>query len=128
MLQIAFAAVLAVASAEVLVQTPTAILRQSQDVSPDGSYSYAYETDNGISHSETGSLVSVDARSAPVVVTQGQYQYISPEGIPISVSYVADQNGFQAQGEHIPQISPLIVRALEYIRAHPPQPESHILN
>ncbi|CAL7948818.1 unnamed protein product [Xylocopa violacea] len=118
---------LAVASADVR-DLPAAIVKQSQDISPDGSYSYSYETENGIYHSETGSPVVTDARSAPAVVTQGQYQYTAPDGTPISVRYVADQNGFQPEGEHIPSVPPLIQRALEYIRAHPPQPEHNAVN
>lgn len=114
-------ALFAVASADVS-ELPAVIVKQSQDISPDGAYAYAYETDNGIYHAESGTPVVADARSAPVVITQGQYQYTAPDGTPISVKYIADQNGFQPQGDHIPAISPLIQRALEYIRAHP-QPE-----
>ncbi|KAF3421745.1 hypothetical protein E2986_11189 [Frieseomelitta varia] len=113
---------LAAASADVL--RPATILKQSQDISADGSYSYSYETENGIYHSENGAPVATDARSAPVIVTNGQYQYTSPDGTPVRVTYVADQNGFQPQGEHIPAVPLLIQRALEYIRTHPqPEPE-----
>nr|XP_033337518.1 larval cuticle protein LCP-17-like [Megalopta genalis] len=119
-------AMVAVAAGDVLnvVQHPTAILKQSQDLSSDGAYSYAYETENGIYRAESGSPVVVDPTSPPVVVSQGQYQYTAPDGTPIAVSYVADHNGYQPQGEHIPTVSPLIQRALEYIRAHPPKPET----
>ncbi|KAK1120083.1 hypothetical protein K0M31_012807 [Melipona bicolor] len=112
---------LATASADVLRQ-PT-ILKQSQDISSDGSYSYSYETENGIYHSENGTPVATDARSASIIVTSGQYQYTSPDGTSVRVAYVADHNGFQPQGEHIPAIPLLIQRALEYIRTHPPQLE-----
>lgn len=120
-----FVTVLGVASAALLPSPAPAIVRQSQDVLPDGSYSYTYETDNGIYRSENGSVVLTEARSAPVVVAQGQYQYTSPDGTPISVTYVADHNGFQPQGAHIPVISPLIQRAIDYIRAHPPKVEEN---
>ncbi|XP_003701043.1 larval cuticle protein LCP-17 isoform X2 [Megachile rotundata] len=117
-------AVLAVASADVPHQPPAAILKQAQDISPDGSYSYSYETDNGIYHGESGTLVASHAKDGtPFVVAQGQYQYTSPDGTPIAVKYVADENGFQPEGEHIHQIPPLIQKAIEYIRAHPPSTE-----
>ncbi|KZC11552.1 Endocuticle structural glycoprotein SgAbd-1, partial [Dufourea novaeangliae] len=115
----------AVVAGEVLIQTPPAIIKQSHDLSSDGSYSYSYQTENGIYQAENGTPVVVDPSNPPVVVSQGQYQYTAPDGTPIAVSYVADHNGFQPQGEHIPAVSPLIQRALEYIRAHPPQPETH---
>ncbi|CAK9801802.1 Endocuticle structural glycoprotein SgAbd-1 [Anthophora plagiata] len=112
------------ASADVAVQPPLAILKQSQHTVPDGSYSFSYETENGIYQAESGSLGATDADSEPAIVVQGQYQYQTPDGTPISVSYVADHNGFQPQGEHIPPISPLIQRALEYIREHPSESEN----
>ncbi|XP_076652015.1 larval cuticle protein LCP-17 [Halictus rubicundus] len=116
-------AMVAVAVADVVhLQPPAAILKQASDLSQDGTYSYEYETENGIHHTEHGSPVVVDPNHPPVVITQGQYQYTAPDGTPIAVSYVADHNGYQPQGDHIPPISPLIQRALEYIRTHP-QPE-----
>lgn len=53
-------------------------------------------------------------------------QYTSPEGIPIETSYVADENGYQPQGAHLPTPPPIpeaILRSLEYNAAHPQQPE-----
>ncbi|KOB72557.1 Cuticular protein RR-1 motif 45 [Operophtera brumata] len=35
-------------------------------------------------------------------VVRGSYSYISPEGTPIQVSYIADENGFRPSGVHIP--------------------------
>ncbi|XP_017886965.1 larval cuticle protein LCP-17-like [Ceratina calcarata] len=125
---LACVAFLAVASAQVqVVQKPSLIVKQSQDLSPDGSYSYSYETDNGIYHGATGTRVATNAKNTPVIVTQGQYQYTAPDGTPIQVTYTADQNGFQPQGAHIPQVPALINKALEYIRSHP-QPEHSDVN
>ena len=50
---------------------------------------------------------------------RGSYSYTDPEGKVITVTYVADENGFQPQGAHLPvapQPSPAILRALEQIR------------
>uniref|UniRef100_A0A336MJA4 CSON002548 protein n=1 Tax=Culicoides sonorensis TaxID=179676 RepID=A0A336MJA4_CULSO len=46
------------------------ILRQESDISPDGSYSYAYETGNGISANEQGTLKPYLATASPP--TEGQ--------------------------------------------------------
>ncbi|EFN78516.1 Endocuticle structural glycoprotein SgAbd-1, partial [Harpegnathos saltator] len=104
---------------------PVAILRQAQDISPEGTYHYQYETENGISAAESGSPQPVGPKGEPAVVAQGQYQYTAPDGTPIAVSYVADENGFRAQGAHLPvapAVPEQIQRAVEYVLAHP-QPE-----
>lgn len=60
----------------------------------------------------------------PALEAQGSFQYTAPDGTPIAVQYVANENGFQPQGEHLPTPPPIpeaILRALAYIEAHPPQ-------
>ncbi|XP_063918066.1 endocuticle structural glycoprotein ABD-4-like [Zophobas morio] len=102
-----------------------AILRQEQSVEPDGSYKWAYETANGIAAQEQGGLKQ-QGSAEPSIAAQGSFSYTSPEGQPISVSYVADENGFQPQGAHLPTpppIPPAILRALEWIAAHPEEPK-----
>lgn len=62
----------------------------------------------------------------PAMEAQGSYQYVAPDGTPIAVQYVANENGFQPQGEHIPTAPPIpeaILRALDWIAAHPPADE-----
>ncbi|XP_043465505.1 larval cuticle protein LCP-17-like [Leptopilina heterotoma] len=104
-----------------------AILRQAQDISPEGQYNYHYETENGIQANQDGSLQNVGPNGEPVIVAQGSYRYTAPDGTPVEVTYTANENGFQPQGSHIPQapeIPAQIQRALAYIAAHPPQPEN----
>lgn len=48
-----------------------------------------------------------DFDSADVIVQSGSYSYIAPDGTLISVSYVADENGFQAFGDHLPTPPPI---------------------
>lgn len=105
---------------------PVAILKQAQDISPEGSYSYAYETENGIAASEQGSPQPVGPKGDPAVIAQGQFQYTAPDGTPIAVQYTADENGFHPQGAHLPvapETPELIKKAVAYVLAHP-QPEN----
>ncbi|CAH0407746.1 unnamed protein product [Chilo suppressalis] len=98
------------------------IISSQSEVNPDG-YNYQYETSNGISASSSGSVKNVE--NVDALVVQGSYQYNSPDG-PVEVSYVADENGFQPQGAHLPVAPPVpeaILRAIEYIQAHPPKEE-----
>jgi len=49
---------------------------------------------------------------------RGSFSYSSPEGEKISLSFVADENGFQPEGAHLPvapEPSPAIKRALAII-------------
>ncbi|XP_059059989.1 larval cuticle protein LCP-17-like [Achroia grisella] len=99
------------------------VLRSDIDVKPDG-YDYAYETGNGISASAVGTLKNVDNIDA--LVSQGSYQYVAPDGTPVNVQYVADENGYQPNSDILPTpppIPPAIARALEYLAAHPPLEE-----
>ncbi|XP_063363922.1 larval cuticle protein LCP-17-like [Cydia amplana] len=99
------------------------VLVQSSDVRPDG-YESSFQTSNGISAQESGQLKKVGAEEALVV--SGQFQYTADDGTPVQVSYTADENGYNAQGPHIPTPPPVpeaIKRALAYIAAHPPPPE-----
>ncbi|CAK1553612.1 unnamed protein product [Leptosia nina] len=102
------------------------IIRQTQELNPDGSYQWSYETGNGIAAQEQGFLKNPGIKDAEAQVAQGSFSYTSPEGIPIALNYIADENGFRAQGAHLPTPPPIpeaIARALQYIQSQPPQPQ-----
>lgn len=94
-------------------------LSQSQDIQPDGRYQWEYSADNGIAAEESGYGGQV---------ATGRASWISPEGVPVSFSYTADENGYQPVGDAIPVGPPtpaLISRALEYIRTHQPYDDTY---
>ncbi|XP_060518315.1 larval cuticle protein LCP-17-like [Cylas formicarius] len=99
-------------------------LKSANDISPDG-YQYSYETSGGISAEETGKLVVGSDNVFKSV--QGRYSYPSDDNQQIELTYVADENGFQPQGPHLPTIPPIpeaILKALKYIAEHPPPKEN----
>jgi hypothetical protein len=57
---------------------------------------------NGTTVSEQGRLLNTNDDWEAVIVKEGSYSYVSPEGTRITVNYVADEKGFRATGDHIP--------------------------
>lgn len=104
---------------------PIPIIRQDAEVNFDGSYHSSYETGNGISAQEQGQLKNAGNPETEAEEVQGAYEYTAPDGSKIALQYVANENGFQPQGAHLPvpppapEIPEAILRALKWIEAHP---------
>ncbi|EFN60843.1 Endocuticle structural glycoprotein SgAbd-1, partial [Camponotus floridanus] len=97
------------------------IRSQQKDTSPDGSYTFSYETENGISVSESGYPQAGPQGQTEVV--QGRFSYPAPDGTPITIEYTADENGFHAQGAHIPTPPPIPEAIRRALAANPPGPD-----
>ncbi|XP_064548031.1 cuticle protein CP14.6 [Drosophila montana] len=82
------------------------ILKQNFDLNPDGSYQYNYETSNGIRADEAGYLKNPGSQLEAQVM-QGSYSYTGPDGVLYTITYIADENGFRAEGAHIPTPPPV---------------------
>ncbi|XP_053614719.1 serine-rich adhesin for platelets-like [Plodia interpunctella] len=73
------------------------------------SFSYSFETDNGISADESG--VATNG-----VQAQGGFSYTGDDGQVYSVTYTADEGGYQPKGDHLPTPPPIpeeILKSLE---------------
>ncbi|XP_059057925.1 uncharacterized protein LOC131851443, partial [Achroia grisella] len=84
------------------------ILRYESNIGTDN-YNYAFETDNGISAEESG--VATNG-----VQAHGGYSYTGDDGHVYSVTYTADEGGYQPRGDHLPTPPPIpeeILRSLE---------------
>ncbi|XP_001361245.2 cuticle protein CP14.6 [Drosophila pseudoobscura] len=82
------------------------ILKQNFDLNPDGSYQYNYETSNGIRADEAGYLKNPGTQ-VEAQVMQGSYSYTGPDGVVYTITYIADENGYRAEGAHIPTPPPV---------------------
>ncbi|CAH2107358.1 unnamed protein product [Euphydryas editha] len=75
------------------------ILSYSNNQGADGSYSFSFSTGDGKQAQETGYTKDayVDNAGEPqgTHVKEGSFSYVSPEGTPIEVTYIADENGFR---------------------------------
>lgn len=75
-----------------------------------------YETANGIK-AEARGAPSAAGPEGPAVAVQGSFSYVADDGQTYTVTYVADENGFQPQGAHLPVSPPIpeaILRSLEF--------------
>ncbi|GLV39276.1 Cuticular protein 49Af [Carabus blaptoides fortunei] len=97
------------------------IVSQDSSIEPDGSYHYNFETADGTKAEQAGTLKVFDKEHAGQAVN-GRVSYQGDDGKTYTLTYTADENGFQPQGDHIPVAPPVpepILRALQYIAQHP---------
>ncbi|CAH0585858.1 unnamed protein product [Chrysodeixis includens] len=100
------------------------VVRSEYEISPEGAYNYVYETANGIAAQASGVVQNANSEY-PSLAVSGSYRYVSPDGTPVELSYVADGEGYKPVGSHLPVAPPVpeaIARSLAYIAAHPPSP------
>ncbi|XP_011212856.3 larval cuticle protein 65Ab1-like [Bactrocera dorsalis] len=94
---IIFACLLAVAFA----RPDVSIVRQDADVQPEG-YNFDVETSDGTQHASSGVLQNVGSDHEAIAV-KGSYSWVDEKtGEKFTLTYIADENGFQPQGAHLP--------------------------
>ncbi|XP_068144153.1 endocuticle structural glycoprotein SgAbd-3 [Drosophila tropicalis] len=105
-------------------QSQTDLISQESNVEYNGKYHYHYELSDGSKATQDGVLKTVDAQHDGESI-HGKYSFVGEDGKTYVVSYTADENGFQAVGDHLPTPPPTpewIERSLEYQRLHPYHP------
>ncbi|KAK4019066.1 cuticle protein CP14.6 [Daphnia magna] len=92
------------------------ITSESEGPNLDGSYKFKFETADGVKREEEGAQKQIGEEAG--ATSRGSWSYTAPEGDKIDLTFVADENGFQPQGAHLPvapEPSPAIKRALAII-------------
>lgn len=85
-------------------------------------FDLSYKTANKITAEEQGFLKNPGRQDLETQVAQGRYQYTDLDGNDFHLNYIADENGFQPKGQHLPTpppIPPAIQRALNYLSTLP---------
>uniref|UniRef100_A0A8W7P2R2 Larval cuticle protein 8 n=1 Tax=Anopheles coluzzii TaxID=1518534 RepID=A0A8W7P2R2_ANOCL len=101
---IAFAFVVALALAAPLDDSKNAqILKYENDnIGVDG-YKFAFETSDGHQRQEQAELKKL-GDDVEALVVRGSYSFTGDDGQVYTVNYVADENGFQPEGAHLPTV------------------------
>merc|ERR1712235_6513 len=118
-----FVAVAAAYPQELTVEykEPIAITKYGSVSDETGKYSYNFEGANGIKMSEEGEQKYFGDKEEESYgsVARGSYSY-ELEGVTYTVNWVADENGFQPTGAHLPVAPPMpeyVVKTLAELRA-----------
>lgn len=77
--------------------TKTIVHAPLQLLSDKHEYANGYELSDGTKVGETGHLITTGDGWENVIAKRGHYEYISPEGLPVKVNWVADENGFRLE-------------------------------
>ncbi|TMW39784.1 hypothetical protein DOY81_015136, partial [Sarcophaga bullata] len=60
----------------------------------DGRYAFMFETENGI-HNEAHGIPITLANGDQAEKVEGSFSYVTPEGVHVTIKYVADENGYR---------------------------------
>lgn len=74
---------------------------------------------------EHGYIKNAGVKDAEIKVAEGYFSYPGPDGHPISVSYIADENGFQPIGDHLPTPPPIPDAIKEALLQHQKYESEH---
>ncbi|KAL1455377.1 hypothetical protein WDU94_009476 [Cyamophila willieti] len=123
---LAFAATVALVAGRPQVYAPQAYPTQDKFIpivryennppaGPNQAYSFAFESGNGIQVQEQGELKNPGVKDGEAIAAQGASAYTSPEGVPITLQWYADETGYHPSGAHLPTPPPIpeeIARAI----------------
>lgn len=105
------------------------ITSYTNEINYDGSFQYSYTTGDGQAAQAQGYVKNPGNKDLEAQVVQGSYSYTSPEGLPITVNYIADENGFRAEGAHLPTPPPIpeaIAKSLQLIAKTQPATQNNL--
>ncbi|KAK4019065.1 larval cuticle protein LCP-22 [Daphnia magna] len=100
---------------------PIEIISSNSEMNADGSYSFDFESADGTKVQESGNQKQVGPKPEDIgTVSKGSYSFTTPDGVVLTVNWVADENGFQATGDHLPTPPPMpehVVKMLADLKA-----------
>ncbi|CAH2075266.1 unnamed protein product, partial [Iphiclides podalirius] len=77
------------------------ILRYENDNTGFGSYKFEFEQTDGTKHEQQGEVVN-EGREDEHLTIKGRFTFVAPDGVVYTITYVADENGYQPEIEQGP--------------------------
>ncbi|XP_063540274.1 endocuticle structural glycoprotein SgAbd-3-like [Cydia strobilella] len=94
------------ASASASASSQAEILRFDNEINEEG-FRYAYETSDGTKAQQEGRVIPGSKPEEGSLQVSGSYSYVGDDGQTYSVTYTADENGYHAEGDHLPTPPPI---------------------
>lgn len=66
-----------------------------------------------------GGIQTGEQEQRDIIVQTGSWSYTAPDGTVFSLSYIADENGFQPVAQHLPTPPPIPQQILESLQQQP---------
>ncbi|CAD7013191.1 endocuticle structural glycoprotein SgAbd-3 [Ceratitis capitata] len=121
-----FFLVLCLCVAAALAKDEVQLISNEAMVEYDGKFHYHYELGDGSKASQDGVLKNVDPEHQGESI-EGKFAFVGDDGKEYLVSYIADENGYQPIGDHLPTPPPVpesVLKTLKYLEEHPYNPEA----
>ncbi|KAH8380058.1 hypothetical protein KR009_008684, partial [Drosophila setifemur] len=67
-----------------------------------GGYKFSYKLSDGTIRTEEGTVNNAGQENESISI-RGSVSWVAPDGVTYSISFVADENGFQPVGDHLPK-------------------------
>ncbi|KAF9410353.1 hypothetical protein HW555_010532 [Spodoptera exigua] len=93
------------------------ILKYENEINEEG-YHYAFETSDGTKAEQQGRVYPGAQPEEGSLTVSGSYSYVGDDGQTYTVTYTADENGYRAEGAHLPTPPPIpaeILKSLQLI-------------
>nr|CAD7256535.1 unnamed protein product [Timema shepardi] len=92
-------------------KAPIPIIAYENENSPDGSYSYGYESADGTKSEQRGSQRVVGTSADDIgTVVDGAVSYTGDDGKRYELTYISDENGYQPKGDFLPSKPDYLLR------------------
>ncbi|XP_013110240.1 endocuticle structural protein SgAbd-6 [Stomoxys calcitrans] len=65
-------------------------------------YKFSYTLSDGTTRTEQGTVINAGTENESLSV-KGSVTWVAPDGQSYTVNFVADENGFQPEGAHLPK-------------------------